>query len=308
MRPLDGPSAVIRTDPTSGFKALTEDLLLKQHRITIEIGNAKNRNKNPVAERAVQEVENELLRHDPPGGPVSPVTLSVATATLNACICSCGLSAREMWTQQDQFSNQQIPLHDQNLIVQQHEQRIANHHHSEKAKAPIAKNLPAEYITVGDLVYLYSDRDKTRACNRYLVVEVTGSFCNIRKFVGSQLRSTSYRMKTSDCYWVPSEVADYRPSAINDEADSSSDETPPAQPVRSPPSPPVIPSAISTPATQEVPDDNLPAGGHEPREDTQTDPVIDSPASDSYTSPSPRRSTHVRRHPARYNDFVLDPN
>ena len=262
IRPLDGPSAVIRTDPASGFKALTEDLLLKHHRITIEIGNAKNRNKNPVAERAGQEVENELLRHDPLGGPVSPVTLSVATGTLNACIRSRGLSVREMWTQRDQFSNLQIPLHDQNPIVQQHEQRIANHRHSEKAKAPIAKSRPAEHIAVGDLVYLYSDRNKTRARDRYLVEEVTGSFCNIRKFVGSQLRSTSYRVKTSDCYRVPSEVADYRPSAINDDADSSSDEAPPAQLVPSPPSPPDIPSAISTPATQEVPDDNLPASGH----------------------------------------------
>lgn len=68
MRPLDGPSAVISTDPASGFKALTEDLLLKHHRITIEIGNAKNRNKNPVAERVVQEVENESLRLDPLAG------------------------------------------------------------------------------------------------------------------------------------------------------------------------------------------------------------------------------------------------
>ena len=40
---------------------ITEDFLLKHHRITIEIGNAKNRNKNPIAERVVQEVENELL-------------------------------------------------------------------------------------------------------------------------------------------------------------------------------------------------------------------------------------------------------
>ena len=308
IRPLDGPSAVIRTDPASGFKALTEDLLLKHHRITIEIGNAKNRNKNPVAERAVQEVENELLRHDPLGGPVYPVTLSVATATLNSRIRSRGLSAREMWTQRDQFSNQQIPLHDQSLIVQQHEQRIANHHHSEKAKAPIAKDRPAEHITVGDLVYLYSDRNKTRARDRYLVVEVTGPFCNIRKFVGSQLRSTSYRVKTSDCYRVPSEVADYRPSAINDDADSSSDEAPPAQPVCLPPPPPVIPSAISTPASQQVPENDPPAGGHVLREDTHTDPVIDSPASDSDTSDPPRRSTRVRRRPARYNDFVLDSN
>ena len=84
----------------------------------------------------------------------------------------------------------------------------------------------------------------------------------------------------------------------------SSDEAPPAQPVRSPPSLPVITSAISTPATQEASDDNLPAGGHEPREDTQTDPLIDSPTSDSVTSPLPHRSTCVQRRPAHYNDNV----
>ena len=49
LRPKDGPPAVIRTDP-----------LLKKHRITIELGQAKNPNKNPVAERAVQELETEL--------------------------------------------------------------------------------------------------------------------------------------------------------------------------------------------------------------------------------------------------------
>ena len=222
---------------------------------------------------------------------MSPVTLSVATATLNTRILSRGLSAREMWTQRDQFSNQQIPLHDQNLIVQQHEQRIANHRHSEKAKAPVTKNRPAEHITVGDLVSLYSDRNKTRARERYLVVEVTGSFCNIKKFVGSQLRSTSYRVKTSDCYRLPSEVGDYCPSPINDNADASSEEAPAAQPVHFPPSPPVVPSAISTPATQEVPDVNLPAGGHGPREDTHPDPVIDSPDSDSDASPPPQVHT-----------------
>ena len=143
MRPLDGPSAVIRTDPASGFKALTEDLLLKHHRITIEVGSAKNRNKNPVAEREVQEVENELLRRDPLGGPVSPVTLSVATATLNARIRSRGLSVREMWTHRDQFSNPQIPLHDQNLIVQQHEQRIFQPPSQREGKGPHRQEPPS---------------------------------------------------------------------------------------------------------------------------------------------------------------------
>ena len=110
MRPLDGPLAVIRTDLAPFYMALDNDRVLHDHRIVLEIGRLKNRNKNPVAERAFQELERELLRQDPHGGPVSPVVLSVTTATLNSRICSCGLSAREIWTQNDQFSNIQIPL------------------------------------------------------------------------------------------------------------------------------------------------------------------------------------------------------
>lgn len=82
----------------------------------------------------MQEVERELLYHDSLGGIVSCLALAVATANLNARIRSRGLSAREIWTQRDQFSNQQLPLQDQDIIMRQHE-RIANHLHSEKSKA-----------------------------------------------------------------------------------------------------------------------------------------------------------------------------
>jgi len=136
-----------------------------------------------------------------------------------------------MWTQQDQFSNHQIPLQDQNIIAQQNKQCIANHTHSEEVKAPISRRHPTKHITVGDLVYLLSNRNKRRARNHYLSIEVTGSFCNIRKFVGCQLRSTSYCVKTSDCYRVPSEVSDFRPSTVNIDTDFSSDEALPVQPV-----------------------------------------------------------------------------
>ena len=105
LRPMDGPPAVIRTDPAPGFKALANDPLLKEHRITNELGQAKYPNKNPVAEREVQELETELLRQKPLGGAVSPLTLAVATSALNSRIRSRGLSSQEMWTQRDQFSN-----------------------------------------------------------------------------------------------------------------------------------------------------------------------------------------------------------
>ena len=116
MQPLDRPLAVIQTETAPCFMALDNNPVLHDHRIVLEFGRVKNRNRNPVVERAVQELEFELLRQDPHGGPVSPVVLSVATATLNSRIRSCGLSAHEMWTQHDQFSNIQIPLGDYDLI------------------------------------------------------------------------------------------------------------------------------------------------------------------------------------------------
>ena len=205
---------------------------------------------------------------------MSPLTLAVTTANLNALIRSNGLSSREMWTQWDQFSNHQIPLHHQSIIVKQHEQCVTNHTHSKKAEAPILRCHPANKITVGNLVYLFSDRNKTRARDHYLVKEVSGSFCNIREFVGSQLRSTSYGVKTTDCYRVPSEVTGFQ-SAANRDTDSSSHEALSVQPEPSPP-PPVIPSAISTPI-QEVPDVKLPADQDKLCKDTNPDPVLDSP-------------------------------
>ena len=79
----------------------------------------------------------------------------------------------------------------------------------------------AERIVVGDSVYLYSDHSRARTQDRYLVVEVSGSFCNIGKIVDTQLCSTSYRVKASDRYRVPSEDTDFRTSASNKDADSS---------------------------------------------------------------------------------------
>ena len=62
--------------------------------------------------------------------------------------------------------------------------------HSERSKTPSGKVAPSTQVEVGDLVYLYSDHDKTHARSRYLVTSIEDQWCNIRKFVDSQLRST----------------------------------------------------------------------------------------------------------------------
>ena len=142
LQPMDGPLSVIRTDPAPGFVALVNDKLLSQHRITIEIGRTKNINKNPVAERAIQELEQEIIRHDPLTRTVTQLSLCVITARLNTPIRNRGLSAKEMYTHRDQFSHAQIPVDDDFLISTQHDIKLDNHSHSELCKKDIERHCP----------------------------------------------------------------------------------------------------------------------------------------------------------------------
>ena len=304
--PLDGPFAVVRTDPAPGFQALVNDELLRRHRITIEVGRFKNKNKNPVADKAIQVLEDEILRQDPNTRCISPLSLTLAIARLNSRIRNRGLSAREMWTQRDQFSNNQIPLTDQSLIQRQYELRKSNHSYSEITKAPSGALPESPHLEVGDLVYLYNDRNKTCARDRYLVVSTDNSWCNIRKFVGSQLRNTSYRVKRSDCYKVPSLLNTLRQQdTYSYDNSTSSDEDDNTGKPQSPPKPPDIPNVISIPHLQELepelfenePSDlSLPIGEnelqHEPDDQVNSDVI--------------RQSTR-ERHPPKFlqDNYVL---
>ena len=130
----------------------------------------------------------------------------------------------------------------------QHEKRLKNHPSSEVSKAPMSLPRTAPSITVGDLVYLHTDRNKSRARDRYLVISIDSPFCNIKKFVGNQLRSSSYRVKLFDCFKVPADITVNQdlPRRVTDE-DSKVGNPLERFP---PPCPPPTPTAISTPAIQ----------------------------------------------------------
>ena len=55
---------MIRVDPAPGFMALRNDETLKSLRLSLEIGRVKNPNKNPVVEKAILELEEELLKQE----------------------------------------------------------------------------------------------------------------------------------------------------------------------------------------------------------------------------------------------------
>ena len=273
LRPLDGPLTIVRTDLAPGFQALVNDKTLHSHRFSIELGRFKNANKNPVAERAVQEVLEHILKIDPTAHAVSSLVLSLAVASVNGTIRQCGLSAREILSQRDQFNNRQLPISDRECILQKHRSRIASHRSSEKSKAPHHNYPPSSAVEVGDLVYLFCDRNKPRARNRYLVVSTDGEWCQIRKFVGNQLRQSSYKVKNSECYRVPSPSPDqfYSHDSESEEEDEIAD-----------------PQILESPST--------------PPEDLTLSPLSNKPPSCSTPSTRPRRTFRL---PSRFRDFEM---
>ena len=318
VHPLDGPFAVVRTDSAPGFKSLVKDDILSRHRISIELGRPKNVNKNPVAEKAVQELEDEIRRSDPSDGILTPLSLSLVTARLNTRIRNRGLSAREMWCQRDQFSNEQLPVSDLELIDSQNIIRKRNHTSSEKSKCPSGYVHESQNLEVGDIVYLRCDFNKTKTRDRYLVTSVENPWCNIRKFIGAQLRKNSYRVKCSDCYKVPTayELSSLDSAKHESVSDDEQCEDVVKEDTKSclPPCLPQILQAISIPPepaneqlneSKELDSDITQAIDN----DSDITQDIDNDSPQHINSESPTHSTgrpvRERNQPKKFEDFIL---
>ena len=304
LHPLDGPIACVRVDPAPGFMALRDDGHLQKLGINIEIGRVKNVNKNPFADRTIQELEEELLGQEPGGGAATMLDLSIAIVCLNARIRFSGLSSRELWTQRSQFTHEQLPILDRNIILEQNKNRSGNHSSSSMSKHKSGKSVATPSINVGDLVYLYTDKDKSRACDRYLIVSVDGEWCLIKKFVGNQLRAMSYKVKVKACYKVPSDFTTSAPhnySSIGNQIDDEDDppEGPSITMTNEPPFEPDIPIVIQNHDEHDkVQPPSYPESVHDSQEVPPTEAIIDHSSPDQ---PRPKRTT---RPPKYLEDYI----
>ena len=202
---LMSPSGcTIRIDGGSALVSLTADAHLKRRNIVLEQGRTKNRNKNPVAEKAIQELEKELKRAHPEGGPVNQCNLAIVTATLNSRIHNRGLSAREIISQRDSMTGEQLNFSDSILAEQQHITRERNHIPSAISQATQKTPAVKAHITVGDLIFLKNDGDKHTARDKYIVTQLEDNKVFAKKLVGFQFRSRVYELKLSEVYKVPS--------------------------------------------------------------------------------------------------------
>ena len=215
---MRGVQSEVRVDPAPGLASLRGDVALRQKGVTITPGDEKNRNKNPVAERAVQEIEAEILRVQPEKGPVSRLTLATATANCNSRVRRDGLSARELWTQRDQITGAQFPFDDDAVKDSQSASRERNHIPSARSKAR-GRHPNSPSVTVGDLVYLVSERSKSQARDKYIITKISEESCTVRKFTRNQFRRKEYSVPLCGVYPIVSSAS--VPPSIDDASDTS---------------------------------------------------------------------------------------
>ena len=161
---------VIRVDAQSSLKALKEDRVIKSEQIEIDVGTAKNKNKNSVAEKCIRELREEILRISPHGGKISELALAKATRNLNSRIRYSGYSARELWVKRDQDSGKGLQFEDEELSDLQHKMRVKSHESSAKYESRNAKKVIIPKVKIGDRVFVKSDACKSKVRDQYLVL------------------------------------------------------------------------------------------------------------------------------------------
>ena len=202
LRTSTGPPVTVRVDPASGFQRIVNDQLLTSINISLETGEPKNLNKNPVSEKSISEFLEEIAKLQPHGGPITQNILSLAIGNINGRIRGNGLSSIEIWTKRNMTNGDPVNINDEDLIRMKQEERYKNHQSSEKYKARGKTQMNLPPVELGDVVYLYSDREKGRCRDNYLVVAICDKDVVLQKFVGSQLRSKRYKVKITDIITV----------------------------------------------------------------------------------------------------------
>ena len=228
LRPSQLQPVIIRVDPAPAHQSLFLNIqgssILKEKSINLELGRTLNINKNPVAEAAISELRREIKVICPERRQITRIQLSTAVANLNSRIRTPGLSAHEQWTQRDQVTGDQLPINDLELIRGKHSRREKNHIPSQMSKAPGRKIRKQSQIKMGSIVYLYADKNKEAARQRYIVTEIHDNGCRLRRFSSKLFGAKVYEVRLDEIYSIPIHQYNHKPpNSDSSDSQNSSD-------------------------------------------------------------------------------------
>ena len=198
--------SMVHVDSAPGFIALKDDQTLKLKGIELEYGRVKNLNKNLVADKAIQELELEMLKIDHSGSAIIPTQLQEAVNVLNTWIRNRSLLAQEIIFQRDRNTVEQLKFKDSILRDQQQHIHSKNHSHSSKSKAHNATTVDSSKLMTGDLVLIKSEGNKFKSRNSYIVLEIRDYMATMQKITNGKFMSQCYQVP---CHMLYTTVPKY---------------------------------------------------------------------------------------------------
>ena len=197
-----GDSCKIRVDNQSSLSSLKSDCTLIPLGISLETGHPKNVNKNAGAEKAIRELREQIVKLSPHGGPIDASTLARAIAHLNDVIRHSGFSSKELLYSREKNTGENIRLDDKELSSKQLKNRLSSHHSSAlyASRNGPAVNIPD--LAVGDLVFVKSDRSKSKARDSYFIIELDDlqKLATVQKFPMNHFRHHPIKVHYQNLY------------------------------------------------------------------------------------------------------------
>ena len=190
-----------------------------------------------------------------------------------------------MCTHRCQFTGSQLPINDLLLIKRQEGNKLKSHTSSAKHKARGKTSSTVCPLKRGQLVYLYSDRNKHQARERYIVKDVLTNTCSVQKFAGSQLRARTYTVNRADISIVPSwKFSD--DEQLSDEDDDAD-------------------HAKSYYTRNDESSDEVEDSGDEVFDEEENDPNVDPEVMPNQQREIRTRSGRSVRTPSRFGDYIM---
>ena len=166
----------IRADQAPGFKSLHKDKKsLKEVNISLELGNAKNKNAVAIVDKKIKEIEDEIKKIKTPNQIINLKILAKATNIVNEKVRNQGLSSREILFSRDQFSHANLKLNDETIAEDKMKRRDIGNKYNAKSKAKVNREAIPANATKGQIVFMKHEGSKHSRKDLYLVLDTDES-------------------------------------------------------------------------------------------------------------------------------------
>lgn len=171
----------VKTDKASAFKSLKEDTDLQRINITITNTLHFNKNANCEVDKAIQELQHELIKLVDPSDQITSTDLARATTILNSRLRNRNLSASEVHFCRDSYTGENLHLNDTHL---------------QKKKTHNSPSPEEKYIPSGRIVHTANKPSKYNPKDTFLVTGTDQNHAEVHKFL-HELPTSKRAMKIS---------------------------------------------------------------------------------------------------------------